>query len=33
LQPGQSKELAVWKQWEATQPAQAKQLKPIGPEA
>jgi len=32
LQPLQTKEASVWKQWVATQPAQAQQLKPIGPE-
>jgi len=30
LQPLQTKELEVWKQWRTAQPAQAKQLKPIG---
>jgi hypothetical protein len=28
----QTKEAEVWKQWQTTQPAQAKQLKPIGPD-
>jgi mono/diheme cytochrome c family protein len=32
LQTNQSKELAVWKNWLATQPSQAKELKPIGPD-
>jgi mono/diheme cytochrome c family protein len=32
LQPMQTKEAEVWKQWRATNPAQAAQLKPIGPQ-
>ena len=32
LQPMQTKEAEIWKQWRETQPAQAKQLKPIGPQ-
>jgi mono/diheme cytochrome c family protein len=32
LQPMQTKEAEVWRQWRTTQPAQAQQLKPIGPD-
>jgi cytochrome c oxidase cbb3-type subunit I/II len=32
LQPTPSKESAVWKNWLATEPSHAKQLKPIGPD-